>query len=78
MDMPIYEYACKACKFEFEELQRSVSDRPKARCPQCGSTDTERRISVFAARQAEPRSLSDDPPMGGCRRCGDPTGPCTS
>jgi putative FmdB family regulatory protein len=33
--MPIYEYHCKACKRDFEILQK-ISDPPLATCPACG------------------------------------------
>jgi putative FmdB family regulatory protein len=42
--MPIYEYACKACGHEFEELQ-TVTEGGTAKCPICGAA-AERRISV--------------------------------
>ena len=32
--MPIYEYLCSSCDYEFEELQR-FSDSPVSRCPSC-------------------------------------------
>lgn len=42
--MPIYEFSCKACGAEFEELTGphvglSVD---QVRCPDCGATETER------------------------------------
>jgi len=33
--MPIYEYQCKKCNHQFEQLQK-VTDKPLAICPQCG------------------------------------------
>lgn len=70
--MPVYEYACRRCAHEFEEMS-AMRQRDKRRtCPQCGATDVERKISVFSARQAEAPA---DLPPGGCNRCGGP-GPC--
>lgn len=46
--MPIYEYVCKDCGNEFEELIFSV-DAP-APCPKCGSADTEKLMSACASR----------------------------
>ena len=44
--MPIYEYTCKDCNNEFEELVSSDKvDNPK--CPECSSDKTERKMSVF-------------------------------
>lgn len=45
--MPIFEYECKSCSNQFEEL---VSSRETAVvCPSCNSTDTRKLMSVFAA-----------------------------
>ena len=44
--MPIYEYTCKECKNEFEELVSSdKADNPL--CPDCSSEHTEKKMSVF-------------------------------
>lgn len=32
--MPTYDYHCKVCDSEFEAFQ-SISDEPRAECPQC-------------------------------------------
>ncbi len=32
--MPIYEYRCRKCGFEFEKMQR-FSDQPVKKCPEC-------------------------------------------
>jgi putative FmdB family regulatory protein len=34
--MPVYEYQCKKCRYQFE-LKQSFNDDPKVICPQCGS-----------------------------------------
>ena len=34
--MPMYEYRCTNCKYEFE-LRQKFSDQPANQCPQCGS-----------------------------------------
>jgi len=44
--MPIYEYRCASCSERFEELVRRPED-PLA-CPECGGTESERLLSVFA------------------------------
>jgi len=33
--MPIYEYHCDGCGFEFEHLHRSVENTQKMECPEC-------------------------------------------
>ena len=35
--MPVYEYRCDACNFQFE-LRQKFSDPPADRCPECGGT----------------------------------------
>jgi putative FmdB family regulatory protein len=47
--MPIYEYACKDCGHEFEELVRGL-EQPT--CPSCGTGRIERQMSVPAAHTA--------------------------
>ncbi len=42
--MPVYEYYCKACEFEFEREQR-ISEDPIKTCPSCGSRQAKRLIS---------------------------------
>lgn len=71
--MPIYEYACPACGHEFEALVRS-SAQPA--CPACGSTELDKKLSVFATAQGG----SDPVPMASmttspCGTCGHPDGP---
>jgi putative FmdB family regulatory protein len=39
--MPTYDYACKACGHEFEELQ-SFSEPPLTKCPKCKKNKLER------------------------------------
>jgi putative FmdB family regulatory protein len=46
--MPIYEYVCKKCGKQFEELVR-VSGKPiRVACPACGAKKTERVMSACA------------------------------
>jgi putative FmdB family regulatory protein len=42
--MPIYEYGCSNCGYEFEKMQK-VSDAPVSVCPQCGG-DVAKKISL--------------------------------
>ena len=43
--MPIYEYACKACGFEKDVLQK-LSDDPLTQCPQCMEDQFVKKISA--------------------------------
>ncbi len=68
--MPIYEYACHDCGRDFEALVRTGSTPA---CPQCQSTQLDKRLSVFATGAAAPDQA---PAMAGpCGSCGHPDGP---
>ena len=45
--MPVYEYRCKKCGYEFEALVKTSSD--PVTCSKCHSADAERKISRVAA-----------------------------
>ncbi len=67
--MPLYEFQCKGCGHEFEDL---VLGSARPACPSCNSQQLERLLSVFAVNGA-----ADDPmpAAGACGSCGDPRGP---
>lgn len=47
--MPLYEYQCKRCQRTFQVL-KPVNERDKQeKCPDCGSSETERLISLFTS-----------------------------
>lgn len=73
--MPIYEYTCKACDKKFDRLARRMSGEHKAVCPECGSSETARTLSVFAVgAEGAKSSGASDVPM--CGHCGGPEGSC--
>ncbi len=43
--MPIYEYRCKSCGYEFEEVQK-FNDPQVDNCPECGQMSVERKVSM--------------------------------
>jgi putative FmdB family regulatory protein len=43
--MPIYEYLCKNCGYELEELQ-SIKEPPLVKCPSCGKSTLVRLIGT--------------------------------
>ena len=45
--MPIYEYGCAECGYEFEEMQK-FRDPPLQDCPQCEQPAAQRKISISA------------------------------
>lgn len=42
--MPTYEYACKSCGNQWEEVQR-ITEAPTKDCPKCHAATAERQIS---------------------------------
>ncbi|MBT5926780.1 MAG: zinc ribbon domain-containing protein [Verrucomicrobia bacterium] len=67
--MPIYEFKCGSCHQENEILVRS-HDWSGTQCPDCGSHQLEKKLSVFAASAPESETM---PPCSGnpsaCGRC---------
>jgi putative FmdB family regulatory protein len=53
--MPLYEYICRACTHRFEAL---VRDATAPGCPQCGSSNLERELSLFAVNTEQTRQSS--------------------
>ena len=44
--MPIYEYRCTKCFFEFQEIQKICED-PLVECPECENNTLKKVISKF-------------------------------
>ena len=63
--MPIYEYQCKACKEEFEELAFGEAAPP---CPHCGSGKT-RKLMSRSCHHVAGGSGYVSPSSGGCAGC---------
>jgi putative FmdB family regulatory protein len=42
--MPIYEYKCQNCDYQFEQLQK-VNDKPLEICPQCHKPKLQKLVS---------------------------------
>jgi putative FmdB family regulatory protein len=53
--MPIFEYSCKRCGKQFEQLQKSDCE-VKIECPACGSADVEKAFSTFSGASCRPAS----------------------
>jgi putative FmdB family regulatory protein len=49
--VPIFEYACRSCRHEFETLVRG-GETPS--CVRCASTALDKKLSVFATRYLRP------------------------
>jgi len=50
--MPFYEYQCKDCGKQFEQLVSISQADQKQICPCCGGKNTEKQLSVFAAKSS--------------------------
>ena len=67
--MPLYEYECKSCGSQFEQL---VFNRDtKIACKSCGGQKVMRLLSTFAVSTAGTRSAKALEP-GPCGPCGAP------
>ncbi|MHB1309100.1 MAG: FmdB family zinc ribbon protein [Limisphaerales bacterium] len=53
--MPIYEFHCADCRRDSEVLVRSTRWEGTP-CPHCGSTQLEKKLSVFASNVADSNS----------------------
>lgn len=47
--MPIFEYVCQQCGARFEKLILSSQRSKSLRCPQCGTENVEKAISLFSS-----------------------------
>ena len=54
--MPIYEYYCPDCHTIFSFLARSAAASKRPRCPRCGRTGLQRRVSSFAISKGRPET----------------------
>ena len=68
--VPLYEYVCRKCSRQFEELVRGAA---VARCPGCDTPDVQRILSVVSVGHADASPAPSAP--GPCGTCGDPRGP---
>jgi len=64
--MPIYEYECTACKWEFEELVFGDDAPP---CPHCGSGKTNKLMSRPCYHMAGSDGYVPSSGGSGCAGC---------
>jgi putative FmdB family regulatory protein len=63
--MPIYEFKCSDCQKEFDELcSMGCNSVP---CPKCGSANTRKKVSTFAAMSSGSEGVKS---IGGGHSCG--------
>jgi len=63
--MPIFEYQCSKCRHVTAFLERAEVRHPH-RCEKCGSQETKKTISVFAAQSGRSSSSGSTCPTGTC------------
>lgn len=73
--MPLYDFFCPACTTAFEELADPGKLPP---CPQCGNTQTERRMSAPSPLKTNPFPYKVGPvhPIANKMASGGSTGGC--
>jgi putative FmdB family regulatory protein len=59
--MPIYEFDCKDCGSQFEELVKTYAAEKDVVCPGCGTAHVAKRFSAFSAVAASGGSAQADP-----------------
>jgi putative FmdB family regulatory protein len=63
--MPIYEYECKKCGVQFEQLV-SISAKQKPPCPECGSRNVKKLLSMFGMGGSKSSSGGGGSSCGSC------------
>ena len=63
--MPIFEYECSKCGHVTSFLEKPNARRPHT-CEKCGSNDTEKVFSTFAAKSGTSSCSSSSCPTGTC------------
>lgn len=67
--MPIYEYRCCQCGAEFERIRPMAQADQPGTCPQCGSAEVKRCLSLFASfahESGETRALGGGSSCASC------------
>ena len=57
--MPVYEYTCHSCRKIVSIFHRSISSQVEAVCPNCQSSDLQRRISRVIVAKGTRRHLDE-------------------
>lgn len=74
--MPLYEYKCSDCETRFDALRTMSKADDPITCPQCGSENTHRAISLFSAVGSEGviagegSKCASCSPSASCATCG--------
>ncbi|MGI6639279.1 MAG: FmdB family zinc ribbon protein [Desulfobulbus sp.] len=65
--MPLYEYHCRSCDKDFEQLTTSAASQQIVACPHCGSTEVRKQISASSHRSSPAQTGPTCQPRGGFR-----------
>lgn len=76
--MPMYEYACKDCGYQFTLLRRMNQADSDIVCEQCGTGNIERMFSLFASHSKDKNGVTSSIAGGGCSGGVCNTGSCNS
>ncbi|RMI06629.1 MAG: zinc ribbon domain-containing protein [Calditrichaeota bacterium] len=68
--MPLFEFKCKQCGAVFEKLVFSSATNQPVKCHKCGSTETQKLLSTFAARTQGGSSSGGSSSGGSCGSSG--------
>ncbi|GAB4416931.1 MAG: hypothetical protein OHK0032_12980 [Thermodesulfovibrionales bacterium] len=63
--MPIYEYICMKCNNSFSVLQKIGFSEKDTICPECGSTDVKKKVSLFCSSTSAGGSFSASSSLSG-------------
>lgn len=69
--MPIYEYHCNKCNYEFEEFVQTNTEQ--VNCTKCNSTDLKKLYSAFGVNSGNELEFSNNDvtaASGCCRNTG--------
>ena len=62
--MPVYEYRCAECGEKFDLFLRSATQKSTPVCPECGSSEVKKALSLFGVGGASGNSKASAAPCG--------------
>lgn len=65
--MPIYEFICEECGYEFEEL--CIKNCEEIKCPNCNTKKIKKKLSCFAFKSGSTFRSSSNKSNSGCSGC---------
>jgi putative FmdB family regulatory protein len=64
--MPLYEYTCRNCDYEFETLVPTAAAEKNVTCPKCEGVKVQRRWGLPAKPTAQSAATACDPAGPSC------------